>query len=537
MKSTVVILAGMLIASMSSAATISVPNDYTTIQEAVDAAYNGDTVYVHSGLYSERVTVNKSISLVGESRESTIIDANGIRSALYVIADDVLVTELTLRGGGSFAQFSGLRTYEVSGLQVIGNRIIDNASHGIYGFGLKSSMITGNEILGDGSYGIYMDYHSDSNLIAENLISGALSSGIYLKEGSSYNSIETNIIADNGGRGIYITSWSGCPIENTIEGNSFIENGGIPYDVCYNMWDNLIASGNYWGDYQSRYPSATNDGLVWDTPYEIDGGVSADYFPLVAPSFQVPIFPSTSGAYYALVGESVQFHGSAVGGTEPLTWHWDFGDDATSDEQNPSHIFTAAGVFDVTLTVTDADERYGIRVTSASVKESNIPPNTPATPWGPSECTWRATLHTVATDPEGDQLLYQWDWGDGTLSDWVGPYTSGAECSMFHEWDTLGTYAVKARVKDGWDTSYWSVGFIISVQDWQCGDMNCSLDIDIDDVVYTIAYIFTGGPGPCPWPCIGDSDGSGAVDIDDVIYTLNYIFGGGDPPSPYCCAN
>ena len=62
-----------------------------------------------------------------------------------------------------------------------------------------------------------------------------------------------------------------------------------------------------------------------------------------------------------------------------------------------------------------------------------------------------------------------------------------------------------------------------------CGDANGSSEIDIDDVVYLIAYIFSGGPAPAPLES-GDADCSGDTDIDDVVYLINYIFSGGNAP-------
>jgi hypothetical protein len=62
-----------------------------------------------------------------------------------------------------------------------------------------------------------------------------------------------------------------------------------------------------------------------------------------------------------------------------------------------------------------------------------------------------------------------------------------------------------------------------------CGDADGSGEIDIDDVVYLIAYIFSGGPSPEPL-LAGDADCSGDVDIDDVVYLIAYIFSGGPPP-------
>jgi hypothetical protein len=65
------------------------------------------------------------------------------------------------------------------------------------------------------------------------------------------------------------------------------------------------------------------------------------------------------------------------------------------------------------------------------------------------------------------------------------------------------------------------------------GDADASTYIDIDDAVFLILYIFSGGPEPDPsWS--GDADCSGAIDIDDVVYLIEYIFSGGPPPCGEC---
>ena len=65
------------------------------------------------------------------------------------------------------------------------------------------------------------------------------------------------------------------------------------------------------------------------------------------------------------------------------------------------------------------------------------------------------------------------------------------------------------------------------------GDADASTDVDIDDVVYLLMYIFAGG---CPpWDLnSGDVDASCGIDIDDVVYLITYIFGGGPAPLPGC---
>jgi hypothetical protein len=63
------------------------------------------------------------------------------------------------------------------------------------------------------------------------------------------------------------------------------------------------------------------------------------------------------------------------------------------------------------------------------------------------------------------------------------------------------------------------------------GDCTGDCFVDIDDVVFLIEYIFSGGPEPSPLQ-IGNVDCSDPepIDIDDVVYLINYIFGDGDPP-------
>jgi hypothetical protein len=66
-----------------------------------------------------------------------------------------------------------------------------------------------------------------------------------------------------------------------------------------------------------------------------------------------------------------------------------------------------------------------------------------------------------------------------------------------------------------------------------CGDVDGSDGVDIDDIVYLIAFIFSGGPPPDPYEN-GDANCSDAVDIDDVVYLISFIFTGGPEPCSDC---
>jgi hypothetical protein len=71
------------------------------------------------------------------------------------------------------------------------------------------------------------------------------------------------------------------------------------------------------------------------------------------------------------------------------------------------------------------------------------------------------------------------------------------------------------------------------VCDYKCGDADGSEEVDIDDVVFLITYIFAAGPPPEPIEA-GDVDCSGGIDIDDVVYLIQFIFAGGPQPCEDC---
>jgi hypothetical protein len=58
------------------------------------------------------------------------------------------------------------------------------------------------------------------------------------------------------------------------------------------------------------------------------------------------------------------------------------------------------------------------------------------------------TYTTSTTDPDGDQVFYRWDWGDGSYSDWLGPYDSGATIDTIHKWTIKGSFSIKVKAKD-----------------------------------------------------------------------------------------
>lgn len=107
-------------------------------------------------------------------------------------------------------------------------------------------------------------------------------------------------------------------------------------------------------------------------------------------------------------------------------------------------------------------------VTLASLAEFKVihPPEQPTKPIGipqgkPGE-TYLFSSYTI--DNDSDDLYYLWDWGDGTINEWIGPYGSGEVCEVDHLWEEEGTYAVKVKARDEHgEESPWSEPSIVSM--------------------------------------------------------------------------
>ena len=278
------------------------PADFNTIQEAINAASDGDAVFVRNGVYHENLVVNKSIMLVGEDRAITAIDGmERNQSVVEVTADNVAITGFTVQNssratGTSFAGFkvlgnmcditgNGARTSKIGifvssqGSRIANNLVADNG-HGIALYRSSETSIEENNASLN-TVGISLASNSNDNKVMGNLLMNNYH-GMWLSS-SHNNSIVENTVANNELLGIELADSS----DNKLYHNNFINNPKhVKIDNRTNIWDNS-SHGNYWSDYEGKYPDAgeINGSGIWNTPYVINEN-NKDNFPLI------PEFPS-----------------------------------------------------------------------------------------------------------------------------------------------------------------------------------------------------------------------------------------------------
>jgi hypothetical protein len=100
------------------------------------------------------------------------------------------------------------------------------------------------------------------------------------------------------------------------------------------------------------------------------------------------------------------------------------------------------------------------------LKSPNNPPIRPDPPTGPDNGVtgYEYAYSSSTTEPEGEDIYYMFDWGDGTASNWIGPYLSGQIAEASHTWQDPATYEVKVNTKDeNGGQSGWSAPLMVEI--------------------------------------------------------------------------
>ena len=410
--------------------------DYTTIQDAINAANESDTIYVYSGTYSENIVVNKSLTLSGGGSGSTTINGEGDH-ALKVTSDNVTISGFKIQNtGGSHACIFLSSVINC----MIKNNIVKNGGNGIYLVSSNSNTIKDNTAIEDNNIGIYLS-NSDNNIVKNNDIKNNNAYGVWLYASSDNNVIYLNHLLDN------------------KEGNA--------EDKCSNSWS-YDHQGNYWDDYND-YDS--DDNGIGDNPYVIDDDSQDDY-PLLNPK-PVAYIDSISPNQETLIinpqnsqnkkpvaeivtinpdnadyEESVYFHGL---GTDSdgivIEYKWRSSKDGVlSSESTFTKSDLSVGTHTIYFKVKDDQGEWSSEDSSSLViNPSPTPENEPPTAnaGGPYISHVNTSIlfdASKSSDPDGDDIVsYAWDFGDGT---------NGNGMTVEHSYNLSSNYAVKLTISD-----------------------------------------------------------------------------------------
>ena len=246
--------------------------DYTTIQDAIDAASDGYSIEVWGATYTENVVVDKRLTIYSrDGPDATIVDGNG-GVVFDVNSDWVNITGFTITNATGYnagidisyqyhcnisyniitGNYHGIKLYGADYNTIIGNIVKDNDHRGIFLGSYSNDNIVARNTVNDNEYGVYLS-NADNNEITCNLIASNDKAGLYLRAGSTGNNISYNNIVANG---VYNSS-----------------SGGWEWNLHNSQSDSITAENNYWGTDKSSEKNASineDPGSVDSDPFLTD---------------------------------------------------------------------------------------------------------------------------------------------------------------------------------------------------------------------------------------------------------------------------
>jgi parallel beta-helix repeat protein len=262
-------------------AVIRVPEDYKTIQGAIDAANPGDTITIAPSIYHESLIINKTLTILGRMGSEPVFAGGGTGIAITLLsgASGTIVAGITITSWDQGVLIVNANNCEIystimsqmnkNGITVMGTNAVNN--------NIYSNIFQNNAIA------VNLTASSTSNTFYKNIIVSNVNVGLDLE--SSGNIIYANTISENY-IGVNITNSNG----NVIYHNDFIDNHvQTTLPSASNTWDNGYPSGgNYWSDYSGvdvkngpNQDVVGSDG-IYDAGYTIATN-NKDRYPLTKP--------------------------------------------------------------------------------------------------------------------------------------------------------------------------------------------------------------------------------------------------------------
>lgn len=263
------------------------------------------------------------------------------------------------------------------------------------------------------------------------------------------------------------------------------------------------------GSYEVFLANVDADLCILDGPPNRSVSVSAGASEVVTYSLDcsdnVPPRAEANGPYSATAGEALSLRSS--GSVDPdgslMEFRWDFGDGAQSSEADPQHTYVSPGTYRARLTVTDG--RGASDVDSATVRVEAPNQNPVPVIDAPTEAFVDSTVVLSAlpgsSDPDGQIVAYEWDFGDGTNA------TGASQAKVYR---TEGTYRITLRATDD-DGASASVSHEVSV----------TLPPNVEPMAEA------GGPYTGIQGEAMEFDGSESIDVDGTLVRYDWQFGNG----------
>jgi parallel beta-helix repeat protein len=263
------------------------PGNYTTIQGAVNAANPGDTVFVYSGTYQEQVLVDKPLSLMGWSRDTTFVEKSGPGCTICVSSGWVNVTGFGLKTSDKLNTV-GILLDSVHNCSITGNSIFGR-EWGIYLISSSNNIIEDNYIPTNPPYGgagVNLEY-SDNNIVENVSTSGYYHDGVrsIYSDNNTFKNISMNdnyygmthgyannsrIINSNATDCLY-GFYLGNANNNSLENNTITHGKNWGMDV-YESNGNLFANNTIKQHHVGIYLRDSNENIAYRNEISVNTG-------------------------------------------------------------------------------------------------------------------------------------------------------------------------------------------------------------------------------------------------------------------------